>query len=46
MQTKQDPKEPALLMALKIMLHAILCLSVIIFLICVLASRKDMQGTV
>ena len=34
-QTKQDPREPVLLMALKIMLHAKLCLSVIIFLTCV-----------
>ena len=30
MQTKQDPREPVLLMALKIMLHAKSCLSVII----------------
>ena len=35
MQTKQDPREPVLLMALKIILHDKLCLSVIIFLICV-----------
>jgi hypothetical protein len=35
MQTKQDPREPVLLMALKIMLHAKLCLLVIIFVICV-----------
>ena len=34
MQIKQDPNEPVLLTALKIMLHAKLCLSVIIFLIC------------
>jgi hypothetical protein len=34
MQTKQDPREPVFLMALK--LHAKLCLSMIIFLICVL----------
>ena len=33
MQTKQDPREPVLLMALKFMLHAKLCLSVIILLI-------------
>jgi hypothetical protein len=46
MQTKQDPREPVLLMALKIILHAKLCLSVIILLICVCAFRKDMQGTV
>jgi len=30
-----DPKEPVLLIALKIMRHAMLCLSVIMFLICV-----------
>jgi len=35
MGTKQDPKEPVLLMALMIMLHAKLCLSMIIILICV-----------
>jgi len=35
MQTKQDPRELVLLMALRITLHAKLCLSVIIFLICV-----------
>ena len=35
MQTKQEPREPVLLIALKIMLHAELCLSEIIFLICV-----------
>ena len=35
MQTKQEPREPVLLIALKIMLHAKLCLSEIIFLICV-----------
>jgi hypothetical protein len=35
MQTKQDPREPVLLMALKIVLHTKLCLSVIVFLICV-----------
>jgi len=33
MQTKQDPTEPVLLMALNIMLHAKFCLPVIIFLI-------------
>ena len=43
MQTKQDPREPFLLMALKIMLHAKLCLSVIILYLRVLASRKDMH---
>jgi hypothetical protein len=35
MQTKKDPREPVMLMALKIMLHAKSCLSVIIFFICV-----------
>jgi len=33
MQTKQDPREPVLLMALKIMLHAKSCFSVTIFLV-------------
>ena len=35
METTHYPKEPVLLIALKIMRHAKLCLSVIIFLICV-----------
>ena len=35
MQTKQDPREPVLLMAVKIILHAKLCLLMSIFLICV-----------
>ena len=35
METTHDPKEPVLLIALKIMRHAKLCLSVIMFLICV-----------
>jgi hypothetical protein len=35
MKTTHDSKEPVLLIALKIMRHARLCLSVIIFLICV-----------
>ena len=34
-QCTHDPKEPVLLIALRIMRHAMLCLSVIIFLICV-----------
>ena len=46
METTHDPKEPVLLIALKIMRHAKLCLSVIMFLICVCAPRKDVQGTV
>jgi len=35
METMHDPKEPVLLIALKIVRHAKLCLSVIMFLICV-----------
>jgi hypothetical protein len=35
LETMHDPKEPVLLIAFKIMRHAKLCLSVIIFLICV-----------
>jgi len=35
METMHDPKEPVFLIALKIMRHAMLCLSVIMFLICV-----------
>jgi len=35
METTHDPKELVLLIAFKILLHAKLCLSVIIFLICV-----------
>jgi len=35
LETMHDPKEPVLLIALRIMRHAMLCLSVIIFLICV-----------
>ena len=48
METTHDPKEPVLLIALKIMRHAKSCLSVIMFLICVCwhAPRKDVQGTV
>ena len=46
METTHDPKEPVLLIPFKIMRHAKLCLSVIMFLICVLAPRKDVQGTV
>ena len=33
-ETMHDPKEPVFLIALKIMRHAMLCLLVIIFLIC------------
>jgi len=44
MQTKQDPKEPVLLMALKIMLYAKLCLSVVIFLIMCVAIQKGYAG--
>jgi len=35
LETMHDPKEPVLLIALRIMRHAMLCLSVIMFLICV-----------
>ena len=35
LETMHDPKEPVLLIALKIMRHAKLCLLVIMFLICV-----------
>jgi len=35
METMHDPKEPVFLIALRIMRHAMLCLSVIMFLICV-----------
>ena len=34
-ETMHDPKEPVFLIALRIMRHAMLCLSVIMFLICV-----------
>ena len=34
LETMHDPKEPVLLIALKIMWHAKLCLSVIMLLIC------------
>jgi len=46
MEAMHDPKEPVFLIALRIMRHAMLCLLVIMFLICVLAPRKDVQGTV
>jgi hypothetical protein len=35
METTHDPKEPVLLIALRVMRHAMLYLSVIMFLICV-----------
>ena len=34
-ETMHDPNEPVFLIALRIMQHAMLCLSVIMFLICV-----------
>jgi len=48
LETMHDPKEPVLLIALKIMRHAKLCLSVIMFLICVCwhPAREDVQDTV
>ena len=36
METTHDPKELVLLIDFKILLHAKLCLSVMVFLICVL----------
>jgi hypothetical protein len=46
METTHDPKEPVLLIALKIMRHAKLCLSVIMFLICVCWHPERMcRGT-
>ena len=42
LETMHDPKEPVLLIALKIMQHAELCLSVIMFLICVCWHSKRM----
>jgi len=35
LETMHDPKEPVFLIAFKIMQHAKVCLSVIMFLICV-----------
>ena len=35
METMHNPKEPVFLVALRVMRHAMLCLSVIMFLICV-----------
>jgi hypothetical protein len=48
METTHAPNEPVLLIALKIMRHAKLCLSVIMFLICVCwhPERMCRQGTV
>ena len=48
LETTHDPKEPVLLIALRIMRHAMLCISVIMLLpyLRVLAPRKDVQGTV
>ena len=44
MQTMQDPREPVLLMAPKIMLHAKLCLSVIIFLFACVGIQRGYAG--
>ena len=45
-ETMHDPKEPVFLIALKIMRHAMLCLSVIMFLICVCWHPERMcRGT-
>ena len=47
MEAMHGPKEPVLLIAFKIMRHAKLCLSVIMFFyLRVLAPRKDVQGTI
>ena len=43
METTHDPKEPVLLIALKIMLHA-KCLSVIIFLFACVGTQKGCAG--
>ena len=40
METMHDPKEPVFLIALKIMRHAKLCLSVIMFPICVCVGNQ------
>jgi len=42
LETMHDPKDPVLLIALKIMQHAMLCLSVIMFLICVCRHPERM----
>ena len=46
LETMHDPKEPVLLIALKITQHAELCLSVIMFLICVccVGTQKGCAG--
>ena len=44
METTHDPKEPVLLIALKIMWHAKLCLSVLMFLTCVCWHQKGCAG--
>jgi hypothetical protein len=45
LETTHDPKEPVLLIALMIMRHAKLCLSVIMFLICVcVGTQKGCAG--
>jgi len=44
LETVQDPKEPVLLIALKIMRHAKLCHSVFMFLICACCTQKGCAG--
>ena len=44
LETMHDPKEPILLIALKIMRHAKLCLLVTMFLICVCWHPERMCG--
>ena len=46
METMHDPKEPVILIALKIMRHAMLSFGDRVPYLCVLALRKDVQGTV
>jgi len=45
LETMHDPKEPVFLIALRIMRHAMLCLSVIMFLTCVCWHPERMCRT-
>jgi hypothetical protein len=45
METMHDPKEPVFLIVLRIMRHAMLCLLVIMFLICVCWHPERMCRT-
>jgi len=44
LETMHESKEPVLLIALKIMRHAKLCLSVIMFLIACVGTQKGLLG--